>query len=871
MEENEDEPEDVRLATPVEDEIKKADEPEEPVKEHFNVPKKKIKDDAKKRKVKLTTSQKRDEDEDCCTNKKIIIKDREVKWSTIHIFDKECQLLKPSTIPRHCLSKKEHLNMLATPSRKCEPQCLKKPVTRKLKPISPRIAELARPPIQRILRTIEDRGDALAPELLDNLINMVEAVASLNPEQAAQLFHDKKIRSTKKCKEKKGKIKCRLKKEIEKRKVEGDYPRFDPQAVCCQYLIAERFVKSILDWKCPIPREEYRDIADVILRRLSLIIEYTPIDHGDRKSQQMRFLADVISCWISGVLLEVAEDHKKELEEECVRRKQAEEEETEEEEEEEEEEEDSEEETESTLSAKSDEESEDDKEDKEKDENKKDEGNQKKKSERDSSAQTEEQNVIEEGEAEGEVMSENEKAEEEETERRNAEEEAESQTFEEEAVENEILEEAEIANKRAEEEELARKQVEKETEMKILEDKEAEKTGLEEAEIERKIVEEAAEAKRIEEAENARLEEEQAKIKKLEEKAEKIRLEEEAEKIRAEKEAENIRAEKEAEKIRAEKEAEKMRAEKEAEKIRAEKEAEKIRAEKEAEKIRVEKEAKNIRIEEKAEQKKLEEAAEKKNKEKEAEAKRIEALKEGEVQEVDQSTTTKEIDLITPAEEKPIPETKEFIPIETCPPIKVFQSDLPFVTFIQICNTLYSMIENKKENTGQDPVINRLHRSVYEIFHNAVLTENPTSLTENAKDVIDVMAGKIATWLSKVLTESQILLLEKYPPEAESKEVRHWSNWIHHTTETAGNWSLWLQKLIEEVKKMQDNKVTRGQWEDFTLSLNKNAILWRRFHLETLHKAHHNIIMLKDREVVKTGEKKTPNYPETELNAFDLE
>lgn len=612
-------------------------------------------------------------------------------------------------------------------------------------------------------------------------------------------------------------MKCRSKKEKkkEKRKKDGDYPLFDPAAVCCQYLMAERFVKSILDWKCPIPKEEYRDIADVILRRLGFIIEYTPIDNGDRKSQQMRFLADVISCWISGVLLEVAEAHKKELEEECVRRKQAEEEETEDEEGE------SEEETERTFSRKSDEESEDEKEDKEKDEEKEDEGNQKKKSEKESVAETEEQNVIQEGEAEEELMSDNEKADEE-TEKINVEEEeAGSQIVEEKADENKILEEAEIARKRAEEEELARKQVEEEAEMKRLEEEEAEKKRLEEAEVKRKrAAEEEAEAKRIEEAENARLEEEKAEMKKPEEEAEKIRAEEG--------------------------------------------EAEKIKAEEEAEKIRVEEEA---------EQKKIEEATEKENKEEEeAESNRNEeeALEEGKLQEVDQSASTDEMDLRKPVE-KSIPETKEFIPIEKGPPIKVFQSDLPFVTFIKICNTIYNMIENEKGNTGQDPVINRLHRSVYEMFQNAVLTQNPSLLTDNAKDVIDVMAGKIATWLSKVLTESQVLLFEKYPPEAESKEVRDWSNWIDHTTETAGNWSLWLQKLIEEVKKMQDNKVTRGQWEVFTHNLNKNAFLWRRFHLDTVHKAHHNIMMHKDREVVKTGEKKTPDYPERELNVFNLE
>lgn len=57
---------------------------------------------------------------------------------------------------------------------------------------------------------------------------------------------------------------------------------FDRDAVSCQYLIAERFVKSILKWKCPIPKLEFNDLSKVLVKRLIDVLEYTPIQDEDR-------------------------------------------------------------------------------------------------------------------------------------------------------------------------------------------------------------------------------------------------------------------------------------------------------------------------------------------------------------------------------------------------------------------------------------------------------------------------------------------------------------------------------------------------------------------------------------------------------------
>lgn len=56
-----------------------------------------------------------DNDEDCCTTKKRMKLEKEKKWRTMNIFEKECKPPKSNPVPRHCITKKEHLDILATP------------------------------------------------------------------------------------------------------------------------------------------------------------------------------------------------------------------------------------------------------------------------------------------------------------------------------------------------------------------------------------------------------------------------------------------------------------------------------------------------------------------------------------------------------------------------------------------------------------------------------------------------------------------------------------------------------------------------------------------------------------------------------------
>ncbi|XP_066584097.1 uncharacterized protein [Prorops nasuta] len=256
------------------------------------------------------------------------------------VFEKPCQLPKLRVIPRHCLSKQEHIDMLAAPKFRCPPTCSAKAVKRKLKPISARINDLAAPTKRRLLMTLQEDSAKLPPELVDNLIKTMENETCLTPEQAAKI-----VRSKKRKKEKQSSQETEISpaiKGVSMRKSHGHMGQmkksrstrmrrrigpmnltsgFDRDAVNCQYSMAERFVQSILEWKCPIPREEFQDISEVILRRLTYLLEYVPMGEEDRKSQQMRFLADLVACWISGVLFEVADSHKREIQEECDKKK----------------------------------------------------------------------------------------------------------------------------------------------------------------------------------------------------------------------------------------------------------------------------------------------------------------------------------------------------------------------------------------------------------------------------------------------------------------------------------------------------------------------------------------------------------------------
>lgn len=522
-------------------------------------------------------------------------------------------------------------------------------------------------------------------------------------------------------------MKCK-EKEREKEKANIDQPRLDPEAVCCQYQMAEKFVKSILDWKCPMAKEEFQDISKVILRRLSTILGYTPTNDGDRRSQQIQFLANVISCWINGVIIEIAEVRKESEDEE--RRRREEEEETDEED----------------MS--------------------------------DGIYRDKDDDDDDEDDYEG----------------------------------------AEDKGKRGKgKKDKGKGDDDKQDEDKEDEDKE------DEAERESKADDEAPEDK--EKSESAPVE--------LEDKA----IQEEPEGQETASQAQPEVAEKETEvDVREEEEL----AGKEIDGEKTDEEPAEATGEDPEEILEDDVQDKAATGEE-AEEKEDEGDKEKKEEEKP----------------VDEETGNKDVDL-----EKVFSSQKDGS-------LKLFQTDLPFINFIQIFSTIYKTMDAEEENMGDDPIVNRVHRAVYEKCANAVKLEDPNLLTNNAKDVIDVMAGKVAIFLSKTLTDSQINLFNKYPPQVESFEVRDWSKWLNNTTKTAKNWSEWLQSLIKEINKMQDGKISRGQWADWTKQVDTDAALWRRFYLDTVHQAHHNAMMIRGREVVKTGEKNFPVF-EKEIKAFDL-
>ncbi|KAK1117011.1 hypothetical protein K0M31_017060 [Melipona bicolor] len=100
----------------------------------------------------------------------------------VSVFEEACTFPKMDIIPRHCLTKQDYIDILSTPRRKCPPESHKKMVLRKLKPVSPRIKELAQPTRQRMLMTLQQGASILPPALLDNLVRTIEKETCLTPE-----------------------------------------------------------------------------------------------------------------------------------------------------------------------------------------------------------------------------------------------------------------------------------------------------------------------------------------------------------------------------------------------------------------------------------------------------------------------------------------------------------------------------------------------------------------------------------------------------------------------------------------------------------------------------------------------------------------
>ncbi|KAI4491388.1 hypothetical protein M0804_002780 [Polistes exclamans] len=705
MDMNDDDPEDVKRALSIEKEINKG-ERDDKFEGYPRFEKNKerwlrcVKPLAKKK------AQKSMAESECCerikTSAGAAAAMKEKKQVTVMIYGKPCIFPKLDIIPRHCLSKKEYIDVLATPSRRCPPACLQETVIRKLKPVSQRIKELARPTKHRMLMTLQEGASRLKPEFVDNLIKSLEGETCLTPEQAAKAFRNKKRKRISQRRKKERKFNRYTRKAKKSGTLSATI--LDKDAVTCQYMMAERFVKSILDWRCPIPKEEYEDIANVIIKRLSYALEYTPLDESDRKSQQMRFLADVVACWISGVLFEVAEDRKKELEQVCEKKRKEEEEEEEGEE---------------------DEDEEDDQEEDEEDDEEEDE----------------------------EEDEEDDEEEEEEKEEEGTDKEAQERVEQEERRKMEEEEEATLEKK---EEEERRKKAEEEVEARLEKEKE----------------EEERRKKAEEEEEEARLQEE----KEEEERRKKDEEEEEEERRKKTEEEEEERR--------------------------------------------------------------------KKDKEKEERRKKDE----------EEEKAKKEIKSITTVGDYG----------------DLFSTDVPFVTFSKVIDVLYAMLESMAVSKGIDLIRDRIQAAIYDKFRTVIEREDPKALNEHMKDVLIVLAGKIANWMKNILTESQIIFLDRYPAEVESIEIRDWSKWLTYVSDTADNWATWLRKVLQEAEGINEEGITRGDWQDWTKSVDVDALLWRRFHLQTIHQAHRNVTLMAQREVVKTGTK-TMDFTEKEIRNADLQ
>ncbi|TGZ45660.1 uncharacterized protein [Temnothorax longispinosus] len=184
---------------------------------------------------------------------------------------------------------------------------------------STRIAELARPTKQRALNTLNEKAMTLPPAFVDNLVKIVEAESCLTPEEAARIRRQKERRTRKATR-----LPLRKKRTAEEiAEFAEDITRattLDHDATISQYQMAERLVKSILEYRRET-REGIPEIADVLMKRLISIDGYADAKNGDRATQQLQLLANVVARWITDVLAEVAETYKEAMKKYYKKRK----------------------------------------------------------------------------------------------------------------------------------------------------------------------------------------------------------------------------------------------------------------------------------------------------------------------------------------------------------------------------------------------------------------------------------------------------------------------------------------------------------------------------------------------------------------------
>ncbi|XP_033200131.2 uncharacterized protein LOC117162367 [Bombus vancouverensis nearcticus] len=827
MEKNDDSPEDVKRATSIEREIKRGQKDDTFEGYPRIVEKKKRWEHCDKPPLKKTKHTERSND-DCC-RKQRGRKKKTRKFTKVSVFGEPCTFAKLDTIPRHCLTKQDYINMLATASRKCPPD-QEKTVFRKLRPVSPRIKELAQPTRQRMLITLQQGASILPPALVDNLVRTVENETCLTPEQAAKISRKKKSSGKKR---KGGMEKWQYKEANKLRRTSVGMATagfFDKDSISCQYLMAERFVRSILKSKCSYPKSELNDVVEVIIGRLTDVLEYSPPQDEDRKSQQVRYLADVIACWITGVLSEVAQYQEDKLVERCRRK----EEEMRIDEEEEEEEDD-------------DEDEEDEEKDKDEDLKKYEEDDEDRESDLD-------------WEEDAKTMDE-----ETETERKEIEPRAEDSEIAEIELPVDVETETQV-------EPAAQAETEIQTEPKAQVEAEIE------ADMETEVAKELEEIPEIKSEAEPELQEEPV----TETEAELVPKTEPEPESETEPEPE-LEPEPEPEPELVPKTEPESEPESEAE-AEAEAEAE-TKREPESESEAVAESVAGLEPEAKLEAKSEPEPEAEPKLESVSEAEKVAVVEpkseleteiEGKVE-----AKAEEARVEDKKVEEPLDETRvEVSPVEMELPKHIdviegleelFKTDLPFLTFDKIIDTIYKMIESMPENTGDDPITNGIHRAIYEKLSNIVRLENPDLLTEELKTIMNIVCGKMANWLRSILSKSQMAFMERYMPEVESKEIRNWTRWLEYISDVAKDWNIWLRTVIEKLLEMESEKITRGEWQDWTKSFDTKALLWRRFHLQTMHQADRNVTMLIGRRVVKTGTKgMIPDTSERLINTTDL-
>lgn len=184
--------------------------------------------------------------------------------------------------------------------------------------------------------------------------------------------------------------------------------------------------------------------------------------------------------------------------------------------------------------------------------------------------------------------------------------------------------------------------------------------------------------------------------------------------------------------------------------------------------------------------------------------------------------------------------------------------EMPLVTFAKILDALYAMIECDTENKLCNPMVNQLHEAIYKKLEPALLEESCNEgdqkvFKERTKDVLDVVSGKLALWLMRIMDEKQLDVLRETKPKVESRVIREKVQRSTKFVDMAMDWMKSFDELIEDIKRMKKQPITQQDLQKWKNKVDKNILLFRRDYLEAKHEDHHDKMMLTGREVIKTN------------------